>query len=167
MPKLCVILNPWSGRGMGAQKRPELERELRQLGVDFALVETHGRGGATELTYQALSRGFDQIAAGAADDGGADSPGRLPALAGLVAVWHSGNGGQRGDGRLVGVGLRPFRLAGHETLGPASRGPDAGLRGRGGRAVFCVSRGDGRERSAIRSKIAFPPPALQGLCHAA
>jgi len=67
MPNVCVILNPWAGRGAGRQKRPELERELRQLGVDHAKVETHGRGGAIELTYQALERGYKCIAAAGGD----------------------------------------------------------------------------------------------------
>ncbi|MBX0327287.1 diacylglycerol kinase family lipid kinase [Oscillochloris sp. ZM17-4] len=61
--KTCVILNPWAGRGAAGQRRPELEAALRAAGAEFDLVETHARGGATELTYQALDRGYDCVAA--------------------------------------------------------------------------------------------------------
>lgn len=52
---------------MGKQQRPALEAELRQLGVEYSVVETHGRGGATELAHQALERGYDRIAAAGGD----------------------------------------------------------------------------------------------------
>jgi YegS/Rv2252/BmrU family lipid kinase len=61
--KTCIILNPWAGRGTAGQRRPELEAALRAAGVDFDLVETHARGGATELTYQAMDRGYTCVAA--------------------------------------------------------------------------------------------------------
>jgi YegS/Rv2252/BmrU family lipid kinase len=58
-----VILNPWAGRGTAGQRRDELEQALRAAGVAFDLVTTHARGGATELTYQAIERGYDQVIA--------------------------------------------------------------------------------------------------------
>ncbi|MEI7642793.1 MAG: diacylglycerol kinase family protein [Chloroflexales bacterium] len=61
--KTCLILNPWAGRGAAGQRRPELEAALRAAGVDFDMVETHARGGATELTYQAMERGYGCVAA--------------------------------------------------------------------------------------------------------
>jgi len=65
--RLCIILNPWAGRGMGRQKRVELENELRRLGIEHTVLETAGRGGATELTYAALAQGYDHIAAAGGD----------------------------------------------------------------------------------------------------
>lgn len=61
--KRCIILNPWAGRGLAGQRRSELEQALRDVGADFDLVTTHARGGATELTYQAIERGYTQLVA--------------------------------------------------------------------------------------------------------
>jgi YegS/Rv2252/BmrU family lipid kinase len=61
--KRFIILNPNAGRGTAGKRRGELERALHQAGVNFDLVTTHARGGATELTYQALERGYDQVIA--------------------------------------------------------------------------------------------------------
>jgi YegS/Rv2252/BmrU family lipid kinase len=61
--KTCVILNPWAGRGAAGQRRPDLEAALREQGVDFTLLTTHARGGATELTYQAIGQGYECVVA--------------------------------------------------------------------------------------------------------
>jgi diacylglycerol kinase (ATP) len=61
--KTCVILNPWAGRGAAGQRREELEAALRHARVHFDLVETHARGGATELTYQAIERSYGCVVA--------------------------------------------------------------------------------------------------------
>lgn len=67
MPKTCIILNPWSGRGNGKQQRPALEAALRKYEVDYRIVETHARGGGIELAYQALDQGYEQIVAAGGD----------------------------------------------------------------------------------------------------
>lgn len=61
--KRLIILNPWAGRGAAGQQRPALERALEAASLNYDLVTTHARGGATELTYQALERGYEQIIA--------------------------------------------------------------------------------------------------------
>lgn len=61
--KRCVILNPSAGRGKAGRRRHELERALSEAGIAYDLVTTHARGGATELTYQAIERGYNQIIA--------------------------------------------------------------------------------------------------------
>jgi YegS/Rv2252/BmrU family lipid kinase len=61
--KTCVILNPWAGRGAAGQRRPDLEAALREQDVDFTLLTTHARGGATELTYQAIGQGYECVVA--------------------------------------------------------------------------------------------------------
>lgn len=61
--KRYIILNPWAGRGLAGQRRGELEQALRRADLSFDIVTTHARGGATELTYQAIERGYDQIIA--------------------------------------------------------------------------------------------------------
>lgn len=61
--KTCVILNPMAGRGVAGQRRGELEAALRAAGLDYTLLTTHARGGATELAYQAIGRGFTCVVA--------------------------------------------------------------------------------------------------------
>src|SRR6266545_8154790 len=63
MTKLLVILNPWAGRGAAGRSRPALEQALRQAGVEHAIVATHARGGATELAWQGVERGYGRIVA--------------------------------------------------------------------------------------------------------
>ncbi|PDV97360.1 diacylglycerol/lipid kinase family protein [Candidatus Chloroploca asiatica] len=61
--KICVILNPAAGRGVAGQRRAELEAALRRADLAYTLVATHSRGGATELAFQAIDRGFDCLVA--------------------------------------------------------------------------------------------------------
>jgi len=63
MAKTLVIINPWAGRGAAGRRRPELEAALAQAGVEYAVVATHARGGATELAWQGVERGYERIAA--------------------------------------------------------------------------------------------------------
>jgi diacylglycerol kinase (ATP) len=61
--KTCVILNPMAGRGAAGQRRDELEGALRGAGLEYTLLTTHARGGATELAFQAVERGFEAVVA--------------------------------------------------------------------------------------------------------
>ena len=54
MSRLKVVLNPEAGRGYAARIEPQIKRYLADLGVEFDLVRTEGRGHAIELTQQAL-----------------------------------------------------------------------------------------------------------------
>ena len=63
MPETVVILNPWAGRGAAGERRAELEALLQQAGLDFELLTTHARGGATELAWQAIEHGTQRIVA--------------------------------------------------------------------------------------------------------
>src|SRR6476619_4823299 len=63
MDKVLVILNPWAGRGTAGRRRPELEQALRETGADFAIVTTHAVGGAIELAWQGVERGYGRIVA--------------------------------------------------------------------------------------------------------
>jgi diacylglycerol kinase (ATP) len=63
MHKTLIILNPWAGRGVAGQRRPDLEAALAEAGVAFDLVTTHARGGATELAWQGIERGYDPLVA--------------------------------------------------------------------------------------------------------
>ncbi|MFV9503214.1 MAG: diacylglycerol/lipid kinase family protein [Oscillochloridaceae bacterium umkhey_bin13] len=61
--KICVILNPAAGRGAAGQRREALEAALREADLAYDLVTTHARGGATELAFQAIGRGYDTLVA--------------------------------------------------------------------------------------------------------
>ncbi len=61
--KTCVILNPMAGRGAAGQRRGELEAALSASGLEHTLLTTHARGGATELAFQAVERGFQAVIA--------------------------------------------------------------------------------------------------------
>jgi diacylglycerol kinase (ATP) len=63
MEKLLVIINPWAGRGTAGRRRPELEQALRQTGAEYEIISTHARGGATELAWQGIERGYERIVA--------------------------------------------------------------------------------------------------------
>jgi diacylglycerol kinase (ATP) len=63
MSRTFVILNPWAGRGAAGRKQPELERALADAGIDYTLRMTHVRGGATELTCQAIAQGYTRVVA--------------------------------------------------------------------------------------------------------
>ncbi len=63
MDKVLVILNPWAGRGTAGRRRPELEQSLREIGADFDIVTTHAVGGAIELAWQGVERGYGRIVA--------------------------------------------------------------------------------------------------------
>jgi diacylglycerol kinase (ATP) len=63
MDNVLVILNPWAGRGTAGRRQPELEQALRETGVDFAIVTTHAVGGAIELAWQGVERGYERIVA--------------------------------------------------------------------------------------------------------
>src|SRR5829696_7781319 len=63
MDKLLVVLNPWAGRGTAGQRQPELDAAFKQAGAEYAIVTTHARGGAIELAWQGVERGYERIVA--------------------------------------------------------------------------------------------------------
>ena len=56
-----VILNPWSGRGRGAEQRGQVERGRRESGQPFELVLTTGPGHAVGLAREAAGRGVERL----------------------------------------------------------------------------------------------------------
>ncbi len=115
MIRRCIILNPWAGRGMAGRRRAELEHMLHANGIAFDLITTHARGGATELTYQAIERGYNQIIAVGGDGTineivngimGSRSNVRAPATLGIVPL------GTGSDFIKVLDGVRPNDLTG-------------------------------------------------------
>jgi YegS/Rv2252/BmrU family lipid kinase len=95
MDKVLVILNPWAGRGTAGRRRPELEQALRETGANFDIVTTHAVGGAIELAWQGVERGY----------------GRLVAVGGdgtINEVVNGIKGAEEGLGRPVRLGVIPL-----------------------------------------------------------
>ena len=63
MSRCTIILNPWAGKGAAGARRPALEQALTAAQIDYELLVTHARGGATELAWQAAVRGAETIVA--------------------------------------------------------------------------------------------------------
>ncbi len=67
MPHMRVIVNPTSGRGAGERSIPEIENQLKSLGVDFDLCRTEGPWHAAELAKLAALNGVRVIASAGGD----------------------------------------------------------------------------------------------------
>ena len=63
MKRHCLIVNPASGGGTGAQSIPLITKILGELAVPFDLVQTERPGHATELAQQAAADGYDVVVA--------------------------------------------------------------------------------------------------------
>ncbi|MDP1545483.1 MAG: diacylglycerol kinase family lipid kinase [Anaerolineales bacterium] len=65
--KYYVIVNPTSGRGLGAKSIPQIESNLRESGLDFILVQTERIWHAAELAEGAARDGYDVIVCASGD----------------------------------------------------------------------------------------------------
>lgn len=141
--KRCVILNPWAGRGLAGQRRGELEQALRAADLSFELVTTHARGGATELTYQAIERGYEQIIAVGGD-------GTLNEIVnGIVGCRESG-------GQSAALGIVPIGT-GNDFIKALDWEPVNGL----GAAVQRLATGHTRQVDAARITVEAGTRELQ------
>jgi len=95
MQKILVILNPWAGRGTAGRRQAELEAALQQAGAEYAIVTTHARGGATELAWQGVERGYERIVAVGGDGT-------------INEVVNGIKGAEVGLGRRVPLGIIPL-----------------------------------------------------------
>jgi diacylglycerol kinase (ATP) len=64
---LVIIANPRSGRGKVGAKLPEIERILRDEGLDYRIVQTTHRGHATKAAREALQGGERYLVAAGGD----------------------------------------------------------------------------------------------------
>lgn len=67
MSKAKVILNPYAGRWMALQRRPEIEAALQAAGIDYDLVQTERPAHGTQLAAQAVKEGFSPIISAGGD----------------------------------------------------------------------------------------------------
>ncbi len=65
--KYFVIVNPTSGRGLGEKSIPHIESSLREIGLDFTLVQTERMWHASELAEGAARDGYDVIVCASGD----------------------------------------------------------------------------------------------------
>jgi len=65
--KVCVILNPVSGRGRAARLRSRIERALQASSLDFDLLQSERPLHATELAFQAARDGFEIVISSGGD----------------------------------------------------------------------------------------------------
>lgn len=62
-----VIVNPISGRGLGAKSIPLIESRLREYGMDYTLVKTERIWHAADLAESAAREGYDVIVCASGD----------------------------------------------------------------------------------------------------
>ncbi len=67
MTRYKVIANPNAGHGKGAKAIPEIERLLKEHGLDFDLVRTERVGHGIQLARQAALDGYDVVVAAGGD----------------------------------------------------------------------------------------------------
>jgi len=67
MTRYKVIANPNAGHGKGARSIPEIERLMKEYGLDFDLVRTEGVGHGIQLARQAALDGYDVVVAAGGD----------------------------------------------------------------------------------------------------
>lgn len=65
--KYFIIVNPTSGRGLGAKSIPHIESSLRESGLDFTLVRTEHVWHAYELAEKAARENYDVIVCASGD----------------------------------------------------------------------------------------------------
>lgn len=62
-----VILNPYSGRWKGGERRAEIEEALETAGVDYEISPTEGPNHGTELAREAVAAGYKTILSAGGD----------------------------------------------------------------------------------------------------
>lgn len=67
MPRYKIIVNPTSGRGLGAQRYPDIQAELQKYGLEFEMCQTEHPGHAIQLAEEAAGDGFDVVVAAGGD----------------------------------------------------------------------------------------------------
>jgi YegS/Rv2252/BmrU family lipid kinase len=65
--KYFIIVNPISGRGLGAKSIPQIESSLRASALDFTLIQTERVWHAAELAEKAARAGYDVIVCASGD----------------------------------------------------------------------------------------------------
>ena len=116
MGKYRLIVNPVAGGGMAGQSIPDIERRLRESGLDFDLVQTERPWHAVELARAAAAEVDVVVAVGG--DGTANE-----VLNGLMLAKNAGQSVTmgvlcvgRGNDFAFGVGIPTEHTAGCEAL---------------------------------------------------
>jgi diacylglycerol kinase (ATP) len=67
MLKYKIIVNPISGRGFALKMIPVIEQKLKDLGLEFDLVQTERPWHAAELAETAAKEGYDIVVSASGD----------------------------------------------------------------------------------------------------
>jgi len=67
MPRYKIIVNPTSGRGFAEKMIPAIEEKLKEIGLDFDLVQTERPWHAAELAERAALDDYDVVIAASGD----------------------------------------------------------------------------------------------------
>jgi YegS/Rv2252/BmrU family lipid kinase len=82
-----VILNPYAGRWLAQQRRPEAEAALRTAGVEYELATTERPGHGIELAEEAARQGFSPVISAGGD-------GSISEVVNGLALAAAASGGQ-------------------------------------------------------------------------
>jgi len=63
MASMLLVVNPTSGRGLAGRSLPEIERRLKDYGVDYHVTLTRRPWHAAELAEQGARQGYDSVVA--------------------------------------------------------------------------------------------------------
>lgn len=67
MPRYKIIVNPISGRGYAEKMIPAIEEKLKEIGLNYDLVQTERPWHAAELAEQAALDGYDVVISASGD----------------------------------------------------------------------------------------------------
>jgi diacylglycerol kinase (ATP) len=127
MPKVCVIVNPASGRGSGARALPAIRAAFSAVGVTEVRL-TSAKGDEAAQTRRALDAGFDTIVAGGGDGTWSNVANAIIAAgagrAGRLALVATGTGND--FAKTVGAPARDFPATARLAVDGADMAVDVG-----------------------------------------
>jgi diacylglycerol kinase (ATP) len=67
MKKHLIILNPSAAKGLAINRKPEIEKLLKESGIDYTLIVSEKAGAPMALAKAACEQGFDVVVAAGGD----------------------------------------------------------------------------------------------------
>jgi diacylglycerol kinase (ATP) len=101
MAKLLLIVNPAAGRGKAMKALPKIEAKLREMGLEYDLVETKGPDDATRLAREGAEQGYEIVACVGGDGTVSETGKGLIGSQAALALLPAGTGND--FARAIGV----------------------------------------------------------------